>query len=1333
MYLNGNHTNQSGNPRNTTVRSHQRGENKPVYSTFKCRFEENGGTCKRSDCSFLHTKKENIPLGRPVASGGGGAAVLVKKSFDPVSHLRLPPPPQKTFKMFLGENVQRFNSFVRSFPKLIQSQVGVEKLLSFLTSADSIGAFKKNLSVFLEGATQMLEIKDLIVKSFINYIEKQDESSSDAVVADDADDDVNNFLLFLSKCFGEQVEIDGESLMFPKGTFSMFFDELPKFIEILESFNKDICLDWENYNLPVPVPVSVQQPKSQSSISRCDVSGLIRKETDMLNALNQADHSTAPQRALISATLQYLNSVKGLNIPMSVLFSQGDLQCFSEIVDRGCSHMESVTAFLKEAELQTVADGLRVLNIEKLSESVDQSVSLKAFNMTMCLLFGKHSNVFEEFKTSMCDEDASFISSKVVEYFRSLMHKLTRRILKGTDEEKDFGLLVSSDLIDEAFKSKLRIMFQDVFLVFKEKVLLSQTRVVEALEEMKKNSEVEDLMKLLMIEFDAKQFNPKGNEGFITFYKLVDYLSKNLKALFRETLHIEFSSTFVEYVLNYNSESVDVSELVAMFFVRILLVNRILLENKVNPFYGNFKSYNSDQDDMSLSPAFTSAFTFITSKALGCCSEVLSSSFSQKVHDILGTDEKERVNQPTLEERLRAFLDRVVLESLRLHFKKDDAKKHFENVIQESTRIFGSCQLSLSILTSGAKSSLNKLFTTGVMMTTEQNNVLLQGLAGFIQSNNPIDFESCKGLPFFGSVCENMMLALNEPSLHMKNVVSFYDSLRKLMKYLLMSLTPEDLPEVWSLYSQLEMFNTSDPKNSVPYMTQFFCMILVALRNNGMSLQDAIITMKTAICNPIFKPVAEWKPINSSIFKFISNAKKHCRFDLLHSNQRGPIPIPIQSLFEQLSVSSVCSNVSFDEVKNDMKNVISMLFIQDTTQTNKTACQITLANMGYTFVSMVLSGESLPTRFCNVYGIELTKSTESKLSSNTDKSSNIFVYLLKMLAPGLKAFVSREMNSLKRLINQKDQESLEASGFLSDQDKKFRFEKGRTAVILKVMKDILVQMGMVSCSSIASIDSIRKLLECLQEKEKSKGGEFSLISFFQSLAKDIRIWTFSDPTSREISQEFRKITYFLKQQEQQEQQKQQEQEPDGQTWADYLPCAVSAVVVCEEALSIVKPSADELFEELHEDIQRVVNPDVYPVFIVDFTYLIKVMQAIFTQVTKPIPRQARFNELREKFNKCFTTTIASALDIEIDIEKAELSQELIDSMKIAVETNYSSLKAYTQYCFGEESKLLDDEIFIAYSDAVREEFVTSVQQFCADNESRFTVSFDQSDPMNQVD
>ena len=1385
----------------------QRDGGKSGYSTIPCNFEKDGRTCKRSDCTFFHTKKENIPMNSGAASAGGGGAVARPPipQFDEKSHRPVPNPEEALFREFRSSQMKVFHDVLaKGIPELFKTLLSKDGAFeaigcsfglakdydAFIASLNTFGVSIEELKKFIKSNSQMFFILEENIESDSSSEGSSDDDSSsegssdddsssegssdddssseDSSDDDDSDDDDSskddsskddsvlepvdyqtfsiNFLKLVFDFMRGSVSEEDIRIYFmetkPAGTYKTFVAQLSAFYEDLKTFIQSVEQSWDEINRAVLKVEKHHVPHVEQSVQIVhDVAGLksmLQLELAKFSAFH--DEESRKFCEVLNIWLEIIRKLSGVGIPLTVLFNKELLTNIGKTVPAVKEYLESAASFKKQLGINTELDRLRSLNLSSLCGGNVQRADASNVVSSCCLAFsvlkGGKSASFSGWSNKLDKKSIDMIRNRFGDFFNLLQVEFLRMLSKKKNASF-FELLYKENLVGkeaEDCERSLQLVLDNVYGQFTENVSSSQEEVLKILTTISKHNK--EFKQLFDILFSVVH---NGKNPMIMF-KEIDYLIKIMKMIFGESLKIDIRPTGASFYLTYglskDADPVDVTETLSMFLLKMLYLNKRLDDAKIAPFSGNLVFDRNTNvlilDNGTVSNALTLTLEAITGNRASKFSEVFSSQH----------DRRARVEMPHGEEcptrvRFQHFLDRLLKNCVSekiLREKVDDEMKCLQQQVENLFSAFKEAPVAeeaeeaeeapvakekahvsvlnleagkaliFAILSTGYKpsrrASMSKYCHQGIRLFSGGDKRVLEELASFVAT--PFDELETLMFPLSSKIFKVIETVVDSSKDKTTFLTEFYKSLWKVQRFILSNISTSDMSSIYLLYTNLEFFNASSKSNEnytfkccFPYTTHFFCALVVALQNHGLSLGDALKLLSSAIVNPVFKQTwpdkgtADWVGkasfVASSDFLLLDTKfKQNKRRTVLDENA----PFPIKSIVDGLLSQTVTD--APEDIKAAIKDTVFVLYMQDTL--NDSPEQMSLLNTMFSFLSMALSPKSAG--FFGLYGIKIDVAAIQVCAGNGGTCSDAF---LRTILPSIRAKITAEMRAATLSIRAEDQKCLEASSALKQDDIKARFTNIRSDVVLSEVKKLIAQMGVVSMSSIEKITKISEVKTFVASQQSFVDETFvnNLVTYLFRFAFSYR------DTDKEAYENRRSRRRVWEEREAARAAAQAASQID-----EDAPAAVPVDVSVDApvAVPIVVMSSDELYSRLSNNDKDMF--DAYSGLLITGTGFFYELLRQYLLIKDIIPRNARYSELCRKFPKFFKMEfLSTCFEIE-SFSDSELVPEFVQLLKNKYEGDYSSKAAFCCFLDVEQTEQVG-----SYLDACFREIREKVQVF----------------------
>jgi hypothetical protein len=1358
-------TNQSNAGKNSggPAHSHKKSGDKSGFLNIPCRNENvnERKKCNTFGCVFLHTLTPNIPINkgndlRAAACGGGSVAGLPK--FD---NQQLVPDPQKAlFGEFKVCQMNLFHALVAKgmpefFKALLQSNEGAFE--AFGRSFASANAFDEFLEILKAFGVSINALKEFIQSNpwgIFNSLEENVASASEDEVASASEDEVasapesapdyEKFWTDFKKLIFEFLRksvLETDILIYvveikPIGTYKTTIDQLASFYEALKIFIQSVEQSWDEINRPVLKVEERHVSAVEKSVQAVhDISGLRAMLEHELNKLNgSADEDNKKMQDVIQVWLDTIRRLSAIGIPVAVIFPKELLTEIGNSIPAVKAHIEETIAFKEKLKLDADIEHLRTLNLSSLCggnvQRVDSSSVVSACCLAFSLLKGKYETIFAGWTKTLAKEFHDSICERFGDFFTLLQTEFLRMLSKGK-HSSFFELLQTEGKIskkeeEERTKSLVEIL-EKVHFQFVENVSSSQDKILRNLRDISKNAcDFKPLFQLMSVEL------PINGKMPIINIKVVDYLIKNLKMVFGDHLKIVIAPTGVRFGLTYGLEKsrdpIDVTEIVSNFLVKMLLLNRDLVSANSSPFFGNLKFDEKKkmvQDNNTIASSLLLTLGHITGSTSSPFANVLNSQIN-RCSGVVIPDNCEFPTRFRFEHFLNTLFKNCVSEKY-LREICDSAVKSFTN---EAASLFstldskGLKDLLISILTSGYKpsqsSSMMKMFQQGVRLFSDDNHRALQELSSFVATpSEKLDESAFPYREEVFDIIENIVVSQKD---HKTVMADFYQSLWRVLRFILENLSSMDMTRVYSLYTMLEFFNANSAKHTFkmyfPYATHFFCALLVALQNFGLSLGDALKLFSTAIVNPDFNQNWDEKTDNT-MSKWIRNANNvyPATFKTLHQNhkttQRTTLqdntPIQIKIVLDGLLSQTVTP--ASEDLKSDIKNVVFILFAQDAFDRRPSA--LSFLNTMFSFVSMSLSPQSV--EFFKLYGVAIDATGIQIGGCGSDE--DCYNAYLRAVLPDIRSMITRQMGDAVQSIKKADQQSQEASSALTRQDLVDRFKNVQNNVVLKMFKELVINMGLMTASSVKSMKTIGEILANFKAEQS-----FIKESFLGDLSRSLIRFAFS-------YRDADKLEY----QDRQFRRKQKEKKEAAAAAAADADAAVADAdaAVADADADVASPVAPQISSTnfLHmfaEDSLKELFESFPPKSVCAAGMFIQLLKAILS-IRDPNARTARYVELSKTFPDFFNIAFLATFNI-LNFSESDIIPEFVEELENHHRENSLS-KA--QFCAWLEIEL-DDNV-THFLDLCFEESRSEIRSFLDSQPSLSHIQLPDSFPDSDAD
>lgn len=371
------------------------------------------------------------------------------------------------------------------------------------------------------------------------------------------------------------------------------------------------------------------------------------------------------------------------------------------------------------------------------------------------------------------------------------------------------------------------------------------------------------------------------------------------------------------------------------------------------------------------------------------------------------------------------------------------------------------------------------------------------------------------------------------------------------------------------------------------------------------------------------------------------------------ANQRTKLedktPVQIKLVLDAL-LSETVSPAS-EALKTDITNIVFILFAQDTF--DQSPSTLSFLNMMFSFVSMSLSTRSAA--FFSVYDINVDATGQV---GGCGSDGNCYNAFLRTVLPPIRSMITVQMGDAVNSIKAADKESQEASSALTRQDFIGRFNNVRCEVVLKMFKELVINMGPMTASSVQSMKTIGEILTSFNTDQSFING-----SFLRDLSKSLNRFGLSYRDSYTQAFHDRQLR----------RQKKAEREAavaaavaDADALADALADA-DADAVADVASPVAPPVAPQISSTyfLSTFARKDLN-DMFEAFppklIFGAGMLIQILKSILS-IENPNARNARYINLCKAVPGFFNMTFLISTFEYNHFSESEITSEFVDALK----------------------------------------------------------------------
>ena len=1292
------------------------GDKSAGFLSIPCRTENKEGDCKDSSCFYNHTKKPNISI----EEGNKLRAVARPQLPKFENHQRVSDPRKELFGEFMNSQMDFFHRILsRDLPEffrgLLLSNGFFEKIVYSFASAKNYETFLEFLTTFeisIETLRKFIVDNLKIINLTMEVSSSDDEDiSSDATKVPTLLSNLRSLIFsFLRKSVPvEEIKQLLVKDLKPAGTYNSVSQQLFTLGERLKTFIQSVEQSWDELNRPVlKIEVSHVSSVEKSVQAVHDVNNLKAiLEFEKTKIANSTDEDHKKLIAVIQIWLDMIRRLSALALPSEVIFSKELLTQIFQTVPAVKEHIESVVAFKKTLKQKSELDSLRSLNLTTLCggkvQQVNASDVVSACCIALSVLKGRHETIFSQWTKKLSKQSQDSIYERFGDFFNLLQAEFLRMLSKGK-YKPFFDSMQKEQELSTKYEHNLVEILMKVEVQFDENVSSSQDKVLRTLTEVSKNRKnLEELFNLLFLVLPTKARSPIPN------FKFVDYLIKSLKMVFGDNLKLLITPTGVKFSLTYGlekgQEAVDVQEIVAIFLVRMLLLNNTLLHKGLPVFSKNLQFERSKnvmiEDEETIAKALLDTLATITGNTTSHFAEV----FSSKNDTRSGFNPQSNV-ESAIKSRFERFLNRLFESCVSQNFNRDVSKQVVGSLNTEASTLFsklnsnGLTELMISILTSAYKpsksTSMMKMISQGILLLSPENNDALRELSSFVATPS-VDELNESSFPFRSDIFEliqNMLVSNKDNTIVLKE---FYESLWRVLRFILSNLSPIDMTRVYSLYTSLELFNATSGEHTFrhcfPYTTHFFCTLLVALQNSGLSLGDALKLFSKSITSTKLNQTFAGKDLlqgwlskaeNTATTVFSSKKASYDRANSSRTKLSDDTPLLIKIVLKNLLSQSV-SSVS-EELRKDLERTILCLFAQDVICERPN--RLTFLNTMFSFVCMTLSSKSVD--FLKLYNVDATG-----LQVGSGNDGDCYHACLRTMLPHLRTVVTQTMCDTMRAMKDADKLCKESSSELSDSDLRYRFNRVKIEVVLELFKTTVADMGIVPMSSIMSIQEINKVIQHISRQQTD------VDETFLNDLKD-SIFRFAQSYREAGNEQFRFRQFRRKLWEERQAAQaaaQAANDSDDEVDSETLPEPDQALVV----LSSKVVSSKDILELMDTHIKDLFS-SYPPTLICGAGCILIVLHAILS-IKNDNARDARYSELCRAFPVFFHTVFLQSI-FEVEFDDSKVTQDFVNALEKNFAENYSSKM---KVCMMLELEPSDD--INSYLDACFREFRDEVQTF----------------------
>jgi len=1121
----------------------------------------------------------------------------------------------------------------------------------------------------------------------------------------------------------------------PAGTYETFFAQLFAFYKDLETFIQSVEQSWNEIN------------RSVLKVETCHVSFTSFNDSRLLNAMLQSEITNLEKSpsedskkacAVIQLWLNTIQRFSTIGIPIHLILTKELLTQIGNTVPSLKAHVEDMTSYKKSLKVKTDLDNLRSLNLSSLCSGKVQRVDASDVVLSCCFAFsvlkGKLATVFSDWAKKLSRELNDSINDRFGDFFNLLQSEFLRILSKKKNQSFFDALQPEKELSAKEVESRNTLLVEalnKVFVQFEENVSSSHQEILKKLQDISVNDE--DFRPVFDLLFSVLPI--KGTSPIINA-KVVDFLVKNLKMVFDDHLKVEISPTGVKFGLTYGlekgQEPVDVTENISLFLVRMLCLNRHIVVCKGTPFSGNLRFHNKVMtlENDTIAKALVKTLQDMTGND---SSSNFATVLSLKCRHSVKEEGEEFPSRVRFDHFLITLFDNCVLEKV----LRNDFIDLVKQLKTEAATLFSTLKskglkdLLLSILTSCYKpsqsSSMMKMFNQGwVHLFSKDNHRIMLELSSFVGTPfDKLDESSFPSRDLFFSVIDDVYISDKDKKDKKDVLKDFYKSLWKVLSFILSNLSSMDMARVYSLYTMLEFFNANSRNYTFahyfPYATHFFCALLVALQNIGLSLEDALKLFSKAITNADFlkklptgikknDDMMEWlkKASTTSTTDFTQKKKMYDQKNKTRTQLEDKTPYPIKFILQALLSQSV--STAPDELVKDISNVVYLLFAQD--NFCQSPCTQTLLNTMFSFVSMSLSTKS--TEFFKLYGID----ADRRIAVGGGNDGTCYDAFLRTLLPSIRVMVTQQMCDAMFSVKEEDNKCPDAYSFLAPTDISTRSKKIRADLVLSLFRQLVSNMGIVSMSSIEAIQTIGGVIKHITSKQS-----FVDSIFLEELKNSLFFFAFSYRDAGKEAYNVRKLRRELWEKRQAElavvdSAAREDDDDEQQTSSEFV--SVSALA----SATVVQISSNELRDLLSEELREMFD-SFRPSLILIAGLIVNVLRSIL-RIKDSNAKDARYTEICKAFPEFFQDAfLLTCFEMEFF---SKLTTDFVDKLESSFKKKYSS-----KVLFCDSLELDPTEQILSYLDACFRETREKVLVFIATQPSLTDVQLPESFPDSNAD